>query len=48
MEQSGKIPLRECLNTVKILLTEIIGRAGVLRRLRQVKTNDVYTFNHSL
>lgn len=48
VERSGKIPLRECLNVVEILLTEIIGRAGVLRRLRQVKKSDVYTFNHSL
>ena len=48
MRKGEKVPVQECLLIAEGILDQVLGVQGVLRRLRQVKTGDEYTFSHSL
>jgi HD-GYP domain-containing protein (c-di-GMP phosphodiesterase class II) len=48
MKTSKKIPLQEFHPVAESVLEQVLGVHGVLSRLRQVKSGDEYTFNHSL
>jgi HD-GYP domain-containing protein (c-di-GMP phosphodiesterase class II) len=48
MATGNKIPLREFQPIAEEILDQVLGVQGVLNRLRQVKSGDEYTFNHSM
>lgn len=48
MRKGDKVPVQEFLPIAEGILDQVLGVQGVLRRLRQVKTGDEYTFSHSL
>jgi len=48
MKTSKMIPLQEFKPIAESVLGQVLGVRGVLTRLRQVKSGDEYTFNHSL
>lgn len=48
MKTGDKIPLRDFQPIAEGVLDQVLGVQGVLSRLRQVKSGDEYTFNHSM
>lgn len=48
MKNSNKIPLQDFQPIAEGILDQVLGVHDVLRRLRQVKSGDEYTFNHSM
>lgn len=48
MKTSTIIPLQEFQPITEDILDQVLGVRGVLSRLRQVRSGDEYTFNHSM
>ena len=48
MQVGKKIPLRECSQIVEKILEQTADIRGVVTRLRNVKSGNKYTYNHSL
>lgn len=48
MKTAKKVPLQNFQVIAENVLEQVLGVQGVLSRLRQVKSGDEYTFNHSL
>lgn len=48
MKVNKKVPLQEFQPVAEHVLEHVLGVQGVLSRLRQVKSGDEYTYNHSL
>lgn len=46
--KSGVVPVESFQPIAEGILEQVLGVHGVLRRLRQVKSGDEYTFNHSM